>query len=80
MEKILSAFRKRFTSVIPQEDKRANTSHQNFISGLIFFFTGDSKSVSLEAIRRHLVATFGEEISRSAFWGRLSRKRLQNIG
>ena len=79
MGKIVSAFGKKFVSAMPKGDKRTGISHQNFISGLVFFFSGDSKSVSLEAMRRHLVATFGKEISRSAFWERLSRKRLRNI-
>lgn len=79
MEKLIREFGKRFVSMIPKEDKRAGISHQFFISGLVFFFSGDSKSVSLEAIRRHIVARFGKKTSRSAFWERLSRDRLKNI-
>ena len=76
---ILILLKNAFETVIPTKDKRTNISHLEFISGLVFCFYGDSKTFSLEAIRRFIKTTFEKEIGRSAFWERLSRQRLKNI-
>lgn len=75
----LIVLRDSFKAVIPKQDQRTNIPHLEFICGLVFCFCGDSKTFSLEAIRRFMKTTFNKEISRSAFRERLSRNRLKNI-
>ena len=41
-------------------------------------FTGDSKTFSLESMRRLVISKTGESIERSTFWERLKTKRLYN--
>ena len=81
MEKdsILNILKQTFKRVIPAQDKRTKIPHLEFVSGFIFCFLGDTKSFSLEAIRRFMISTFEIPISKGAFWERLSRKRLKNI-
>ena len=81
MEKdsILNVLKQTFKRVIPAQDKRTTLPHLEFISGFVFCFLGDTKSSSLEAIRRFMINTFDISISKGAFWERLSRKRLRNI-
>lgn len=81
MEKdsILNVLKQTFQQVIPAQDKRTKIPHLEFVSGFIFCFLGDTKTSSLEAIRRFMISTFEIPISRGAFWERLSRKRLKNI-
>ncbi len=50
-----------------------------FVVCLIFCYLGDSKTFSLEAIRRPMKAQLNQDISRSAFWERLSRERLKTF-
>lgn len=74
----LAVLKENFQSVIPANDNRTKINHIEFITGAIFCFFGDSKTFALEAIRRFIIATYGKEISKSAFWERLSRMRLKN--
>jgi len=78
-DSILNALKQTFKQAIPKQDKRTKLSHLEFISGFIFCFLGDTKTSSLEAIRRFMISTFETSISKGAFWERLSRKRLKNI-
>jgi len=78
-DNILDVFKQIFEQVIPAQDKRTKLFHLEFISGFIFFFLGDTKTFSLEAIRRFMICTFEIRISKGAFWERLSRNRLKNI-
>ena len=57
-------------------DKRANIAPLDFLVCVIMGFTGDSKTFSLESIRRFVISKTGESIGRSTFWERLSTKRL----
>ena len=81
MEKdsILNILKQTFKQVIPAQDKRTKIPHLEFVSGFIFCFLGDTKTSSLEAIRRFMISTFEIPISKGAFWERLSRNRLKNI-
>lgn len=81
MEKgnILGILKQTFEQVIPAQDKRTKLSHLEFVSGFIFCFIGDTKTFSLEAIRRFMICTFEIRTSKGAFWERLSRNRLKNI-
>ena len=47
-----------------------------FVIGFIFSHLVDTKKPSLDAIRRNLKKLCQQDISRSSFWERLSRKRL----
>jgi hypothetical protein len=67
-----------FEEVIPSKDNRSRISPLEFVVNLIFIQT-DTKVFSLESIRRSLKTLSGQNISRSAFWERLSTKRLKNI-
>ncbi len=67
-----------FEKVVPSQDTRTNISPLEFVVSLVFCHLGDSKTFSLEAIRRHMKEQVNEDISRSAFWERLSRQRLKN--
>lgn len=67
-----------FEKVVPSQDTRTNISPLEFVVSLVFCHLGDSKTFSLEAIRRHMKEQVNKDISRSAFWERLSRQRLKN--
>jgi len=81
MEKdnILNILKQTFQQSLPKQDKRTTLSHLEFVTGLVFCFIGDTKSASLEAMRRFMMATFDLSISKGAFWERLSRNRLKKI-
>ena len=64
--------------VVPSVDARTTISPLAFVVALIFSFLGDSKTFSLESIRRGMKGHLNQDISRSAFWERLSRARLKN--
>ena len=66
-------------SEIGRSDARAKIDPCSFAIAFIMSFIGDSKTHSLEAIRRSMMAHLGEDIQRHSFWERLSRKRLRNI-
>jgi len=76
---ILDVLKQTFVHAMPTHDKRTTLSHLNFVSGFVFCFLGDTKTFSLEAIRRFMIGTFEIQISKGAFWERLSRNRLKNI-
>ncbi len=63
--------------IIPSQDGRTEVNPLAFVMHLIFSFQSDSKRTSLESIRRQMKARLNQDISRSAFWERLSRKRLK---
>ena len=63
----LNALKQTFKQAAPEQDKRTTLSHLQFVSGFIFCFIGDTKSSSLEAIRRYMINTFGIRISKGAF-------------
>jgi hypothetical protein len=66
-----------FEKVVPSEDARTTINPLEFIVGLVFCYLGDSKSFSLEAIRRSMMSYFNKQLSRSAFWERLAGNRLK---
>ncbi len=76
---ILKKLRKCFEDAIPSADRRTKMPHLNFVCGIVFCFLGDSKSFSLEALRRSLMSIFNIKINRSSFWQRLSGRRLNSI-
>jgi hypothetical protein len=73
----LEVLKQCFEKVVPSQDTRTKISPLAFVVGLVFCHLGDSKTFSLEAIRRHMKAQLNQDISRSAFWERLSRDRLK---
>ncbi len=75
----LDSLRKCFEKVLPKKDSRTNISPLEFVVSFVFCYLGDSKDFSLEAIRREMKSNLDKDISRSAFWERLSRKRLKNF-
>lgn len=76
---ILEILKQTLKSAIPAHDRRTTLPHLEFVCGFIFCFIGDTKTSSIESIRRFMIYTFGIRISKGAFWERLSRKRLRNI-
>jgi len=74
---ILNILKQTFQQSLPKQDKRTTRPHLEFITDLVFCFIEDTKSSSLEAMRRFMMATFGLSISQGAFWERLSRNRLK---
>ena len=65
--------------IIPNRDGRSQIDPLTFVVNLIFCFTGDTKKTSLESIRRQMKGDTKVPISRSAFWERLSGKRLKDF-
>ncbi len=78
-DNILDILKQTIKHAIPAQDKRTTLPHLEFVSGFIFCFIGDTKTSSIEAIRRFMICTFGVRISKGAFWERLSRNRLKNM-
>ena len=74
----LQVLKQCFEKIIPTEDARTTINPLEFIVCLVFCYLGDSKTFALEAIRRFMKSHLNKEISRSAFWERLSRDRLKN--
>lgn len=81
MEKptILQALHQCFAQVVPATDGRSKIAPLEFVVCLVFCYLGDSKSFSLEAIRRHMINHLDQPLSRSAFWERLARPRLRRL-
>lgn len=73
----LEVLKQCFEKVVSSQDSRTKISPLAFVVSLVFCHLGDSKTFSLEAIRRHMKAQLNQDISRSAFWERLSRDRLK---
>jgi hypothetical protein len=76
---ILKALRHCFVQVVPGKDGRSKIAPLEFVVCLVFCYLGDSKSFSLEAIRRHMINHLDVSLSRSAFWERLARPRLGRL-
>ena len=76
---ILTSLRQCFAHVVPAEDRRSKIQPLEFVVCLVFCYLGDSKSFSLEAIRRHMINHLDQSLSRSAFWERLARPRLSGL-
>jgi hypothetical protein len=75
----LEILKQTLKDAIPAHDRRTTLPHLEFVCGFIFCFLGDTKTSSIESIRRFMIYTFGVRISKAAFWERLSRNRLNNI-
>ena len=69
---ILKALHQCFAQVVPATDGRSKIQPLEFVVCLVFCYLGDSKSFSLEAIRRHMINHLDQPLSRSAFWERLA--------
>lgn len=76
---VLKTLRECFGKVLPNKDSRTNTSPLEFVVSFVFCYLGDSKTFSLEAIRREMKTNLDQDIGRSAFWERLSRERLKKF-
>ncbi len=76
---ILDVLKQSFENVAPKQDRRVKITHLEFLSGLIFCFLGDTKSFSLESIRRFFISTFMVHISKGAFWERLAGQQLKQM-
>ena len=77
MESVFEIMKQAFERVVPMRDGRTDISPLMFIVVLVFSYLGDSKTFSLESIRRMMQSHLNKKISRSAFWERLSRNRLK---
>jgi len=78
-DSILQILKQTLKDAIPVHDRRTTLPHLEFVCGFIFCFIGDTKTSSIESIRRFMIYTFEVRISKAAFWERLSRNRLKNI-
>jgi hypothetical protein len=76
---VLNVLKQSFEDIVPQEDARAVLSPMNLVVGLAFCFMGDTKSFSIESLRRFIITNFKIKISKGAFWERLSNERLKKI-
>ena len=76
---ILEILKQTLKNAIPAHDRRTTLPHLEFVCGIIFCFIGDTKTSSIESMRRSMIYAFGIRLSKGAFWERLSRNRLRNI-
>ena len=74
---ILNVLKQCFETFIPAEDARTRITPLEFAINLVFCYLGDSKTFSLESIRRSMMAHLNKSIGRGAFWERLSGNRLK---
>jgi hypothetical protein len=74
----LNVLKQCFEKIIPSQDARTVINPLSFIVCLVFCYLGDSKTFSLEAIRRFMKSQLNTESSRSAFWERLARDRRKD--
>jgi hypothetical protein len=74
---ILNVLKQCFETAVPAKDARTAVTHLAFVVNLVFCFLGDSKTFSLETVRRSMISHLNQSISRSAFWDRLSGNRLR---
>ena len=73
----LSGFKQEIKKHLPKDDQRTKKiSHLEFFTGTMLCFFGGSKSFSLGSMRRFLILSCKETISRSSFWERLSGNRF----
>ena len=77
MGSVFEIMKQAFERVVPMQDGRTDISPLMFVVVLVFSYLGDSKTFSLECIRRMMKSHLNKKISRSAFWERLSRRRLK---
>ena len=75
----LKKIKQSLESVVPSEDGRSNIGPLGFLINLIFCYSVDTKKSSLTAIRRSMMSNLKISISNSAFWERLSGKRLNRF-
>lgn len=73
----LEVLKQAFEKHAPPPDKRTNISPLEFMVQLVFCYMGDSKTFSLESIRREMMGNLMKKISKSAFWERLEGNRLK---
>lgn len=76
---ILQTLKQILSSLLPNKDGRSSVSPLDFVIHLIFCYSGDSKTSSLESIRREMKSRLDLNLSKSAFWERLSRNRLKHF-
>jgi len=76
---ILVRIKQTLIELIPSKDSRTNISPLDFVVSLIFCYISDSKTPSLESIRREMKSILNQNICKSSFWERLSRQRLKNF-
>lgn len=76
---ILNNVRQQFKKFIPSTDSRCKLSPFDLVVCLVFSFLGCTTTPCLEDIRRNVLKQWGQKLSRSSFWERLSRKRLNNL-
>ena len=72
----LAAVKQIFKGTLSSTDKRAKIQLLDFVTALVFSFTGDSKSFSLEGLRRKIEGYLEQKIPSSTFWDRISTKSL----
>lgn len=79
----LEILRQSFQNLLPPKDNRMTISPLEFIVTLIFHYLGDSKTSSIESIRKSMKVYLGKGIKRASFWERLAgnplKKHLQII-
>ena len=68
----LDVLKQCFEEVVPTDDNRTTIAPLSFVVCLVYTYLGDSKTFSLEAIRRGMIRHLKTRISRSAFWERVS--------
>jgi len=73
----LEILRQSFQNLLPPKDARMTISPLEFIVILIFHYLGDSKTSSMESIRKSMKGYLGKGIKRSSFWERLAGNRLK---
>ena len=66
-----------FEKILPSKDKREKIGSVEFIINLIFCYFPDSKTSSLESIRKAMKSILKIEIKRNSFWERLAGNRLK---
>ena len=74
---VLETLKQTFEEIVPSVDGRTAINPLAFIVTLVYCYLGDSKTFSLESIRRFMMAALEHTISRSAFWERLAGDRLK---
>ena len=79
LENLLSRFKTSFDR-IPEADGRAKIGPRQFVIALIFSLSNmDSRKRTIETLRRAVMKSLGEKISRGGFWERIATERLFNF-
>jgi hypothetical protein len=76
---ILKILKQTLKNAVPTHDRRTTLPHLEFVCGVIFCFIGDTKTSSIESIRRFMIYTFDVRLSKGAFWERLSRVKTNAV-